>query len=295
MSAEASVFEPTIAEASRRLQAMIDAARGEAPELVDPRTLPVRFTRLKTFAMSPAHYLLSCQGGREETIAMRMGSGFHAAVFGNREVVCYEGIRRGKAWEAFDRDARDRMAVVLNEKEYAIARGMIDAILRHDRAMELLFDGATTEFRIDWAIGTRLCQSTPDSFSFGKRCVDLKSTRCAEPRWFAREALKRHYHAQLSFYEDAIMTFGGSSDVRPADSFLVAVENAPPFNVTIVRIPDETREAGSRICRSWWEQLTLAEDVGSYRGYVEHDVDLVIPEEFVPVEVEIDGELITVD
>ncbi len=286
-----------VLEASARLQAMIDAARGMPKDLIDPRTLPVRFSRLKAFSLSAAHYLLWCQDSTEETLALRMGSGFHAALFNNRPLVCYDGRRQGKAWDRFERHHIELGAVILNEKEYGITSGMVAAVKRHDRAMRLLFDGTTLEQRIDWTFTARAARGTPDSFIPGPGGwnSDLKSTRCAEPRWFAREALKRHYHAQLSNYDDAIEDHTGQ---RPDESYLIAVENVAPFNITVLRMPDETREVGAKLCRQWWERLLAAEHLNYYGGYVEADIDLEIPEYELasgPVDVEVDGELVTIE
>lgn len=271
---------PTIVEASRRLNAMLDAARGAKRDPIDPRTLPVRFSRLHQFAASAAHYYAACQRDFEETLALRMGAGFHASLFENRPVVCYDGpVRSGKPWERFEKAAKERNAVVLNEREFAINRDMVDAVRKHDRAMDLLFDGTTTEQKIEWSIGERACRATPDAFRLGRvgsgagsYLVELKSARITEPRWIKREALKRHYHAQLAWYEDAIEAFGGR---RPEQVFIVAVENAQPHNVTILSLPDKTRERGMVACRAWFELLRVAEATGIYGPYVETDIELV--------------------
>jgi hypothetical protein len=203
--------------ADARLQTMLDAAMLEPKKLVDPKSLPVRFSRLKAFSLSAAHYLLWCQEGDDsggESLALRMGSGFHAALFANRELVAYDGRRAGKDWERFEQKHRERGAVILNRKEFSIAAGMVGAIKRHKRAMELLFDGTTVEHRIDWTFSGRACRGTPDAFrADGAWNVDLKSARCTEPRWFSREALKRHYHAQLANYDDGIEA--ASARARP--------------------------------------------------------------------------------
>lgn len=285
---------PKVIEASAQLQAMIDAARGTPPELVDPRTLAVRFTRLKALSLSAAHYLLACQDLTEETLALRMGSAVHAGLFLNHDVVCYDGRRQGKAWERFEKRCHEleRRTIILNEKEYRLAAGVIDSVRRHKRASELLFDGTTIEQTLDWNWNGRTCRSTPDACT-KIRNTDLKSARSTEPRWFAREALKRHYHAQMGFYSDAMQQTNG---VRPSEEYLVAVENVAPFNVTVLRLPDETREVGAKLRYIWWARLLAAEQLGHYGPYVEADIDLEIPHyEHEPVEVEVDGQLVTVD
>lgn len=285
---------PSVIEASKRLQAMIDASHNERPTLVDPRTLPVRFTRLKSLAQSGAHYLDACQEEELDTIAIRMGSAFHASLFENRKVVCYHGRRQGKAWERFDKHHQEQNAVVLNTAEYSVAMGMIDSLRKHPRAMELLFDGTTREHTILWTRPDRPqqpCRATPDAFATN-RSVELKSARCTEPKWFMREALKRFYHAQLGWYDDGLEVEFGA---RPAESYIVAVENAKPFTTTVFRLPAETREAAVKLCRKWWERLLAAETLNIYGGYVDSDVDLELPasELAESISFEVDGELFT--
>lgn len=284
---------PSVIEASKRLQAMIDAANSELPPLVDPRTLPARFTNVKEVAKSAAHYLHSCQNDFEDTIALRMGSAFHASLFENRKVVRYLGRRQGKAWDRFERTWQDENAVILNEAEYGVAMGMIGALRRHDRAMQLLFDGTTREHTILWPRPERAagCRATPDAFA-KDRSVELKSSRCTEPKWFMREALRRFYHVQLGWYDDAIAVELGAC---PESSYIVACENAKPFNVTVFRLPAETREAAVKLKRLWWERLLAAETTNYYGGYVESDVDLELPANELAEQIsfEVDGELFT--
>lgn len=282
---------PSVIEASKRLQAMLDAAHNTPATLVDPRTLPVRFTRLKALALSAAHYLHACQDEELDSVAIRMGAAFHASLFENRDVVRYPGRRAGKDWERFEKRAKEKNAVVLNTPEYATAMGMIGALRRHSRAMELLFDGTTRERTILWTRPDRVepCRATPDAFA-KNRSVELKSARCTEPKWFMREALRRFYHAQLNWYDDGLAVELGE---RPAEGYIVACENAAPFNVTVFRLPAETREAAAKLCRTWWERLLAAETNNYYGGYVEADVDLELPaaELAEQISFEVDGEL----
>lgn len=268
-------LSPEVLEQTARLQAMLDESEQARKALIDPREKAVRFHALSKFAMSGAHYLHACQGFFADSVAIRIGSGFHAGLFQNRPVLVYSGVRNGKKWDRFEAAALERNAVVLSEREYATEMAMVDAVRRHDRAMSLLFDGgAIREQTIEWEIDGRACRATPDSMVPALRSVELKSTRNAEPRALIRDALRRLYHCQLGWYDDAIEAKYG---VRPRESFIVAVENIAPYNVTVLTLPAEIREAAQRANRLWWEQLRVAEATGIYPGYVDHDVELVDP------------------
>lgn len=281
-------------EETGKLQAMLDAARAEPRPLVDPRTLPVRFSRLKQLSLSAAHYLDACQREVDESLALRMGAGVHAALFLNRPLVCYDGHRAGKAWDKFEKRHKERGAVILNAREYAEATAIVRAVQRHARAMQLLFDGTTCEETFSWSYLGRECRSTPDAYVAGVRNTDLKSTRTAEPRRFARDALARHYHAQMAFYAEALERHTGRA---AGEHYLVAVENVRPYNVVVWRLPERTLEVGAKLCRLWFEHLLQCEASNHYPGYVESDVDLEIPEfdHHEPFAVEVNGELVVVD
>jgi hypothetical protein len=210
---------------------------------------PTRFTRLKALASRRAHYLDACQDEDDlDSVAIRMGAAFHASLFENRRSCATSAVAPARIWERFEKTWKEIDAVILNGPEYEVAMGMIDALRRHKRAMELLFDGTTREHTILW---TRPIASTAVPRDARRvhedRSVELKSARCTEPKWFMREALKRFYHAQLGWYDDAIEHELGT---RPAESYIVACENAKPFNVTVFRLPAETREARSSCAAS---------------------------------------------
>jgi PDDEXK-like uncharacterized protein DUF3799 len=244
--------------------------------VIDPRTLPVRFSRLKKMGQSPAHYLHACQEGDDDidTLALRLGRGVHAELFG-QPYVHYEGRRAGKSWEAFEAEHADKP--ILNSRELGIALGVAGAVRDHVTASSLLFgDGIELEKRLDWDFAGRACRSTPDARG-PAHLVDLKTTRCADPTRFGWQAESLAYHAQLSFYREAIRASGGQVDAV----YIVAVESAPPFPVTVFRVTEQSLELGERMWRLWFERLRVCEDSNHWPGYTQAVVELdIAPRQF---------------
>jgi hypothetical protein len=243
----------------------------EPPAYVDPRSLPVRFTRLKTLALSPAHYRHACQKELDDSLALRLGAGSHAMLF-EQPVVCYPHVRNGKRWEAFEAEHAGK--VILSSTEWRRAAKLVEAVRRNAHAMRVLFDGTVREVPIDWQRAGRACRSTPDALA--KRWItDLKSTKCAEPEWFAGEVMRRYYHAQLAFYSDA----AACADVRPEEAFIVAVESTEPHPVTVFHLTPELLELGTKITVAWFEQLLGCEASDHWPEYTTHVVPLDVPPE----------------
>lgn len=251
-------------------------ATGELAEMlaapIDPRAVPVRFSTLKQFARSPLHYWHAVQSGYDETASMRLGSGVHAMLFGQPVTRWGGKTRNGKEWDAFQ--AANPKTTILNGREWSEAEQIVASILRNPLALSILRDGEpVVEQRIDWTWQGRAFRSTPDVRA-ADRVVDLKTTRCAEPEKFARSAIWMGYHAQLALYLDAVRE---SQLGTPREAFVVAVESAPPYPVTVLRLTERALDQGRRLCRLWFERLLQCEAANEWPGYVQSIAELDVP------------------
>jgi hypothetical protein len=281
--------------------ARVEELSGQLAELlrapVNPAELPVRFSRLKRMGESPAHYYADCQrqGDAGETLAMRLGSGTHAMIF-DQPHTRYSKRRAGKDWDKFQADNPGH--VILNDREWAEAQNMAVAILQHREAAALLLDGTIIEQHIAWSMLGRDCSSRPDAMRIGSHIVELKTARSSRPAYFARDAIRMHYHGQLAFYGDAVNSNGRGIDIAKPWScpnyYVVAVEKLPPHVVTVYRLTDRAIESARKTTRLWFEQLLACEDANYWPGYSESIVDLDVPESEEPIELEVNGELIEV-
>lgn len=249
---------------SGELAEQLEANEAER-KIVDPRTLPVRFTRLKHFSASAAHYFQACQEDNDDTIAYRFGRGFHALSLGTPVHRWTGKNRNSNDYKAFVKE--NPGVEVLTAKEWDQAHRMFEAVQRHPTARELLFGkGTVLEETIEWQFGGRKCTSRPDARRGTDVLVDLKSTVCSEPRKFNRDAVFRGYHSQFSFYGHAVADRFGAF---PTQSLCVAVEKKKPHVVTVLELPKETLVEGEKAWRLWWEQLMTCEAANVWPGYTE--------------------------
>lgn len=246
----------------------------------DPREIAVRHSCLKQMARSAAHYRHALFNSGDDTLARRLGSGTHAMLL-DQPFIVYPGKRvRGKPnkdgavkpskWDEFALEHADK--VILSPKEHAHAAGMAAAILRHNRARELLLDGTTIEHRIDWTFREgaveRRCRSTPDAFG-RHHVVELKTARDASEERFVRDGQRMAYHAQLAFYGDAILDAGVGT---ASEYFIVAVESKPPYPITIFRLTDRAIGFGRRANAAWMQRLAACERDNTWPEYATGEV-----------------------
>jgi hypothetical protein len=225
---------------------------------------PVRFSQLKHMGQSPAHYIQSTGAGWADALHLRIGSGSHAIMFDQPHAIYPGKVRRGKDWEAFKLENAN--AVWLSRSEHAQALALADAVRGNREACELLFaDGAAVEKRIEWNLLGRECAGTPDVRT-SRYIVDLKTTKCAHPERFIRDAAFRSYHAQLAWYLDGVRLSGLGT---PTEAYIVAVESTPPHPVTVLRLTDNAIDQGRRLCRIWLERVLGCERDNRWPGYVE--------------------------
>ena len=242
--------------------------------MIDPTELELRHSRLKQFGQSAAHYLHACQFGDDQskqTPSTLLGSATHSLVLGGRRVLCYEGRRAGGEWKEFADAHPD--ALILSATEYEAASAMANAVTSHPDASALLARATNREQLIRWTMGGRACRGTPDAFGDGV-LLDLKTTRCAEPSRFVRDAQWSAYHSQLAFYREGIR-LAGLPEV--SELYLIAVENKAPHPVVVLELTTRAKSMGHRLWSNWFGQLQVCESSGSYPGYtqsiVSFDVD----------------------
>jgi hypothetical protein len=241
---------------------------------------PVRFSRLKFMAESPAHY---ADGVADETSAMRKGSATHAYLLGGAsKVVLYEGGARNpkfKAWQEFKAEHPGKH--ILIPSEMAAVEGMRRSIEAHPRAMELLDDGVQ-ENRIEWSLGARRCGGTPDvvkPIPGRKRLVELKTCMTSKPGRFQWQAKNMFYHAQVAWYAEGLGRTMAYTPGPVDEVYVVAVEQKRPYVVTVYPVTPSVLRAGLKQCHQWLAELEACERSGTFPGYAQADVDWVWDED----------------
>ncbi len=225
---------------------------------------PLRFSRLKLMGKSPAHYAAYVP---QATGAMETGTAADRLLLGGGPVLAYPGpVRRGKDYDAFAAAHTD--ALIVTHKEWAVADGIAQAVSACDDAMRLLT--GIRQHTMRWDFNGRPCRGTPDVRGDGF-LTDLKTGETSDPRFFPFKVRRFAYHAQMSFYETGVAL----ANLPPvSESYIVAVEQAPPHVVTVYRLTAATIELGARLWRLWLEQLQVCEASGAFPPYSQSIVDL---------------------
>lgn len=295
------------------LDAMSSGDRDAKPEnVIDPRTIPTRFSLLKTMALSPAHYLEAAQHDQDEDDslagrlaafasdrkeAFRIGNAIDVMLTGRAKVIVYNGRRdpRAKAWQDFQAEAAaNGVAEILIASEMSVVEPVVAALRARKDAMRLLFDDTLVQQRIDWRWMGKAVRSTPDARKPGAYVVDLKSAQSADPTMFARQARRLYYHAQAELYGNAMVANG---ERAPGEFYVVAVEKTRPHPVTIFRFTPDLLELGAKLNRLWMERLVQCEAANVWPVYAPEPavVDLDVEPDFGGgFAIEIDGKRVEV-
>jgi hypothetical protein len=235
---------------------------------------PVRFSRLKLMAASPAHYQAAAV---ETTRCMELGSATDALILGTCPVIAYPGAtRRGKEWEAF-RDAPENAdSLIITKSELAEAEAMRASVLANPRALKVLQGERQKE--IHWSYCGRDCVSHLDVLGpKGAFVTELKTSQTSNPMRFRWQALKMLYHAQHAFYDGAAASIYGDNPRRA--HFIVCVESSAPYVVTVFRLTPKALKLGQKCCRMWMERLLQCEQADFWPGYSQTVVPLDGPDD----------------
>lgn len=223
---------------------------------------------------TPAHYKHRLENPKEPTPAMRFGTAFHTIVL---EPERFEreygtGPINPKTDNPYGPDTKKTLEwkketglEVVSLEDMEALKGMAEAVFAHDAASEMLKQ-AETEVSALWEsdLGP-LLQGRLDLW-IESACLfaDLKSTKSAHPRAFARDAVKYGIFAQMAMYRDGVKAITGKEPYMPQ---VIACEKDEPFVVAVYQIEDDALEFGREQYRNALKLLGRCELEYSWPAY----------------------------
>lgn len=173
---------------------------------------------------------------------------------------------------------------VLSEEEYHQVVAMRDAVMKHPAARNLLRQKGVAERSVYWVDPETgvLCRCRPDWWVPSKGLlVDVKTTDDASPEAFGRSVMKWSYHRQHPYYVDgcnnAIEQAG--LDLPEQRYFVfVVVEKAPPYNVAVYTLDDDSITIGTAEVRESLNTYAECQASGEWPAYSPRVQTVSLPE-----------------
>lgn len=219
---------------------------------------------LKRMAQSPAHLQAYLREPEKQTPDTIMGCVLHTAVF-EPELLDksywvkpenYENKKgEWKKWNGNAIECKDWIAAhedrpVISTASFLDVGNMAIAVRDHPAAAEALAKGKAelSLFCEDPDTGLQL-KCRPDWLS-GNAFADLKKCQDASPSGFARSIANFGYDVQAAFYLD----IAGWLDLGKAFFLFIAVEDSPPYGVSVYELDKESIQVGRSKYRRWLTQ-----------------------------------------
>lgn len=237
----------------------------------------VSSTSLRYVLKSELYFYRShCLGLRKPaTKAMNFGKAAHMAMLEPRRFESIHVVMPdfGDMRSSSNRSKRDawlaelpKDALVLSQEERDKLMWMIDSLLRHEIAVNLLKDAAfeqTGYFR-DSVTGLK-CRFKPDIIRPDLSAMpDIKTTRDASKAFFSKEIWNHRYDVQLAFYSMGVEMIHGKPPEFPC---FIAVENESPFDVCVYAADEGMMSRGQASARKCLDRIARCLETGNWYGY----------------------------
>ena len=235
----------------------------------------VNYSSLKHMRRSPMHYRYRMDHPEEPTEAMLLGTAAHRAILEPDRLgdfaIWTGGRRYGREWDAFCADHEGQQ--ILRADDAAHVAGIVTAVHRNETARNYLRRGQSEVVAL-WEMFGRKFKGRLDRWIQEDNLVlDLKTCRDCRSWAFGAQAYKLGYHMQAAMYADAVRTLTG---IEPAMRIL-AVENKPPFESAVYRVPPEVLQLGRGEYVELVGRLFECELSALWPAEIEHECDLRLP------------------
>jgi len=232
---------------------------------------------LKLLSKSPAHARYTMDNPTAPSASMQIGTALHGLVLERKTdfVVMPESAKGNtNAAKAVKADflLSNSGKIILSHDEAEKVTAMKTSVFNCKTAEKLLKIVTETEKNIFW---------TENGVEFKARLdgecplgiIDLKSTQDASADEFERSIYKYGYHIQAAHY-----LVGAAANSLPCENFyIVAVENEPPYCVSVFQLDHEAIETGEkerqRLIKLYKECLMS----GKWPGYPDKIQSITLP------------------
>lgn len=243
------------------------------PELEYHRLPGLASTGIKNILKSPAHYQHSLTHRTEKSVfdvghaahAKILGVGMGVVEYGPEHLTPSGNVSTKAATVAWATAQRAAGLVPVAPNEVRAVESMAEAVLAHPVARPL-FEGGNPEVSLLWDdpnTGVRL-RGRIDYLLSETLAVDLKTTRSADPREFARTAVNLGYGEQAAHYSNGLTATRGDLGTR----FLhVLVEKEPPYLVSVVELDDVFLFIAAQRVRRAIDTYAACLATGEWPGY----------------------------
>lgn len=224
---------------------------------------------------SPAHYQEYMSNPPEPTLAMVLGTAFHAALleperFSQSFVLAPKLDRRTKEGRAAAEAwvAENAGKTPLTAEQMETIQQMVASVRNHAGAASLLANGMAemSGFWSDHETGIE-CKCRPDFLAMAGETVtgivDVKTCCDASADGFARAIATLGYDVQAAFYQDGLKALTG----RTVTFYFIAVEKEAPYAVAAYKASDEVIEIGRAKYRAALQLLRWCRENDRWPAY----------------------------
>lgn len=168
------------------------------------------------------------------TDAMDWGKAVHSMLLEPHldAVVCYEGTRRGKEWEAFK--AANDGKTILKADAYHAARMSAFRALQNKTIARLVHSSATeAEMSLAWDVGADRHKARIDGYNALGILIDVKTSRDIDGRRFGKAFFDMGYDIQLAWYRRGLRAHG-----LPCNAVkVIAIESGDQPDAVVFAVP----------------------------------------------------------
>jgi hypothetical protein len=171
--------------------------------------------------------------------------------------------------------------LTVNEHEKCLA---IQNAVRNDPAAKRYLSDGRGEVTLTWSTkingGSVRCKGRID-FDAESALVDLKTTKCAAPGDFGRQAYALHYRRAVRLVLRRLRRGRRNAE---APYVIVAVESTAPYVVQVYRVPEHVIQVGREKYRAWLDVFTYCRERNKWPGYTDHEeLELMLPPWAMPL------------